>query len=100
MVRASNWRSMTMARSLLWLLSALLLLLVPAIASDQPLSTTLPLRADCTTLTGPVANTTPCLDTTRGVLLNYDGTGWQSDVARATKVINASDPRFGMSESA
>ena len=88
-----------MGRLLSWL-SSLLLVLFFASAAWGQLSTTLPLRADCTTLTGPVANTTPCKDTTRGVLLGYDGIGWQSDVALATKIINAADPRFGMSPSA
>lgn len=52
--------------------------------------------ANCATaVTSPVAGSTECLDTTRGIWLNYDGTGWQSDAARAMKTVNVMDPRFG-----
>lgn len=75
-----------------WLLLALLLLLpVPVSAQGVGLWS----RPDCTTITSPVAGSTACLDTTRGVWLNYDGTGWQSDVARATSTVNVRDPRWG-----
>lgn len=53
------------------------------------------LRDACTVITNPVTGWTGCLDSTRGAWLNYDGTGWQSDVARATEVYNVKDPRFG-----
>ena len=84
-----------MARSRLWLLSTLLFFLLLPVTADSQLSTTIPLRADCTTLTNVTANTTLCKDTTRGVVMGYDGTGWQSDAARATSVINVTDPRWG-----
>ena len=45
----------------------------------------------CSAITSPVSGTSECLDTTRGVWNNYDGTRWQSDVALATGVINAKD---------
>ena len=78
------------------LLSAfVLVLLLPRPASSQALSTTVPLRANCATLTGAVANTSLCKDTTRGILAGYDGTGWQSDVALATRYVNVKDPRWG-----
>jgi hypothetical protein len=52
--------------------------------------------SNCTTIANPVANVSRCFDTTRGVLMVYDGIGWQSDVALATKIVNLLDPRWGV----
>lgn len=52
-------------------------------------------RPNCATITSPVTGKTECLDTTRGVWNNYDGTGWQSDAALALKLYVVTDPRWG-----
>ena len=76
-----------------WCVLLMFLVMLPANAVAQGVG--IFTRPACTTLTSPVAGQTECLDTTRGVWLNYDGTGWQSDVARATNVRNVMDSRWG-----
>ena len=90
-----------------WTLALLLVVVSVSMAGAQGVG--IFSRTDCTTLTSPVSGSTGCLDTTRGVWLNYDGTDWQSDVARALsgtgpsgfyQFINVSDPRWGVSQTA
>ena len=76
------------------ILAALFLALAPALAHAQ--GTGGPwFRADCATLTSPVAKSITCQDMTRGYQNQYDGTGWQSDAALSTKILNVKDPRWG-----
>lgn len=75
-----------------WLILATILILPSPVAAQ---GVGVFSRPDCTTITSAVTGKTECLDTTRGVWNNYDGTGWQSDAALAQNRVILTDPRWG-----